>query len=107
MAKRRKVQATGNAEVFEVRRQFNNLLLILENISEQVDAATITSTEGFVALGLAIDTGLDSSVTGINGGANNYSGTGLELVGVKAVNPVPQRGPRSPLVPMASTDDDL
>lgn len=107
MAKRRKVQATGNAEVFEVRRQLNNLLLILENISGQVDAATITATEGFVALGLTIAAGLDSTVATINGGANTYTGTGLELVGVKAVNPVPARGPRQPLVPMASTDDDL
>src|SRR5687768_16705393 len=107
MAKRRKVQATGNAELFEVRRQFNNLLLVLQNISEQVDAATITSTEGFVALGLTISTGVDSTVAAINGGANTYTGTGLEVLGVKAVNPVPARGPRLGTVSMAATDDDL
>lgn len=109
MAKRRRVMAdAASAEVTELRRSFNTLLLVLENISEQVDAATITATEGFVALGLAISTGTDSDVTGINGGANNYTGTGLEVSGVKVTNPVaPKRLPDRGTEEFAVTDTDL
>lgn len=93
MRSKRHVEDTPSETVAELRRSYNSLLLILENISEQVDAATITATEGFVALGLAISNGVDDDVTGINGGANDYTGTGLELLGVVPTvrRPVPRK----------------
>lgn len=108
MAKRRKILNDQNAGgvVDELRRQHNHLLLVLQNISEQVDAATITATEGFVALGLTISTGLDSSVATINGGANTYTGTGLEVLGIK-VEPRQPRFPTRGNTTMVKTDDDL
>lgn len=98
MRARRHIEDTASETVAELRRSHNALLLILENISEQVDAATITATEGFVALGLAINNGIDASVTGINGGANNYTGTRLEMLGVvpsvrRPARPVRATGP--------------
>lgn len=100
MRARRHPEDTASETVAQLRRNFNALLAVLENISEQVDAATITATEGFVALGLTIASGVDSSVTAINGGANAYVGTNLELLGVVPTvkRPAPPRRSTGPAV---------
>jgi hypothetical protein len=107
MAKGRKVVADQNsAELDQLRRAVNGLLVVLENISTQVDAATITATEGFVALGLTINTGLDSTVATINGGANTYTGTGIALEGLIPTPKHPKR-PQSAMAVDALDSTDL
>jgi hypothetical protein len=97
------VNDTPSEVVTELRREMNNLLFILSNIGAQVDAATITATEGWVALTLALESGTDSDVTGINGGANNYTGTALEIECLKVL-PSRPRGPHRDRQVVTSSD---
>ncbi len=101
---RRIVEDTNSELIAELRRSHNALLWVLSNICAQVDAATITATEGFVALGLTLSTGTDSTVATINGGANTYTGTGIELAGIKVSPKRPRQPKRAPLV-VATVDD--
>ncbi len=101
---RRITEDTNSELVAELRRSHNALLWVLQNICTQVDAATITATEGFVALGLTLSTGTDSTVASINGGANTYAGTGVELAGIKVSPRRPRQPKRVPLV-AAAVDD--
>lgn len=84
MARARLVVAdTNSAEMDSLRRQFNNLLLVLENVCAEVDAGNITADEAFTALVAALNNGTDVDIALIDGGANNYAGSNRELLGVK------------------------
>lgn len=89
--------------VIEIRRSYNNLLFILANIGTQVAAATITATEGFVALNTAFTNGTDNDIALINGGSNNYTGTGLDIEAVKVL-PSRPRGPHRNRKVVTSSD---
>jgi hypothetical protein len=102
---RRIVEDSNSELVAEIRRSHNELLWVLQNISTQVDAATITSTEGWVALGLTLAGGVDATVASINGGANTYTGTGVELASIKVSPRRPRQPKRVPL--QAATVDDI
>lgn len=84
MARARLVVADMNsAEMDSLRRQFNNLLLVIENVSSEVDAGNITADEAFTALVTVLNSGVDGDIAAIDGGANNYAGTNREILGVK------------------------
>lgn len=103
MARARKVVADMNSlEVDELRREFNALVLVLENLASEVDAGNITADEAFTALYTTLSTGTDSDITGVDSGGNDYSGTGLTVAGVK---PEPQhpRQARGSLTSMTKT----
>lgn len=89
-----------------IRQGFNTLLIVLDNIATQVSAGTITATEGQTVLKTTLQAGVDSSITGVGGGGNNYTGTGLPLIGVLA-KPKGRRAPRnSTLKGLSKTDKD-
>ena len=105
MAKSRPVVSdTPGDEFGELRRQFNNLLLVLENVCAAVDAADITADEAFTVLATTLSAGVDSDITGVDGGANNYAGTGRECAGVKPTPAVRPNGQRA-LVDMDNGSD--
>jgi len=79
------VSDTPSNLVSEEKRQWNNLLFVLNNICTQVVAGSITAAEGWSVLGSALSAGKDSDITGVNGGADNYTGTGLELLALQAL----------------------
>lgn len=95
----------GSNEVDELRRSFHALLLILENVCAQAEAATITSDEAFVAIGAALASGVDADITGIGGGSNDYAGTGLALVGIKPEPNRPRARRSSALVDLSPDSD--
>lgn len=87
MAKARVVIGDQNsAEFDELRRSFNSLLIVLQNICAEVEATTLTAEEGFEALGAALAAGVDAS-----GSPAGHVGTGRQVVGVKATPTIPQR----------------
>lgn len=88
------VSDTPSQLVGEMRRTQANLMLVLANIAAQVTAATMTATEGWVALSTTLAAGVDNSVTGINGGSNNYTGTGLQVVAVQSLPKLPREPKR-------------
>jgi len=95
MAKARLVVAdVGSTELDQLRRSVNALFVVLQNIADQVDAGTMTADESFTVLLNTLFTGIDSSITGISGGGNNYAGTQREVVGTKPTpsQPMPPRG---------------
>ena len=84
MAKARLVVADQNsAELDQLRRSFNSLMVVLENCASEVDAGNITADEAFTALATTLSTGTDATIASIDGGANTYTGTARELLGVK------------------------
>lgn len=84
---RRVVSDNSSQEVDELRRQFNNLLLVVENMCALVAAGTVTTAElGLEALGLAISTGTDTTAS-----VTNHVGTGRELNGVRPTPTHPRR----------------
>lgn len=84
---RKVVSDNSSQEVDELRRQFNNLLLVLENVCAEVAATTVADAEtGLEALGLAISSGLDSTAS-----VTNHVGTGRELNGVRPTPTHPRR----------------
>jgi hypothetical protein len=92
MARARKVVSdTHSAEMDEVRRTLHSLMLVLESVASSVDAGTITADEAFTALLAALQTGSDDDITNIDGGANDYVGSGKELAGVRPTPTHPRR----------------
>ncbi len=95
MAKAREVVADQHsAELDEMRRSLHALLLVLENVANEVDNGSITADEAFTALLTTLQAGLDSDITGVDGGGNDYAGTGLTVAGVKP-SPLHPRRPRN------------
>lgn len=80
---RRVVSDNSSAEVDELRRQFNNLLLILETVCTE-HAGAMTDDQAFAALAQALSTGIDSDST-------NHVGTGREINGVRPTPTHPRR----------------
>lgn len=75
-AKARVVIADQNSAEFDaLRRSFNALLLVLENVAAEHAAGTTTSAEAMSALSAALSTGIDSS-------AAPHVGTGRLVYGV-------------------------
>lgn len=102
MAKARVVVGDQNsAEFDELRRSFNSLLVVLENICAEVVATTLTAEEGLEALDAALSTGVDSSGT-----PAAHVGTGRQVVGVKPQVLAPPRRKEDvlKLVDMAAAD---
>lgn len=102
MAKARVVIADQNsAEVDALRRSFNSLIVVLENISAEVVATTLTPIQGFEALGAALDTGRDASGT-----PAPHVGTGRLVTGIKVTPAYPPRKAESAseLVEMVAAD---
>lgn len=102
MAKARLVVGDQNsAELDALRRSFNSMIVVLENISAEVTAGTLTAEQGFEALGAALRNGVDGSGT-----PAPHVGTGRMVAGVRVS---PQHPPRkaevlSELVPMTAAD---
>lgn|SRR5690606_19455768 len=91
MAKARSVISDQNsAEFDELRRSFNSLLIVLQNIADEVADATLTAEEGFEALAAALETGVDE-----DGTPAGHVGTRRQVVGVKG----------SPVRPLRSAED--
>lgn len=87
MAKARVVIGDQNsAEFDELRRSYNSLLLVLENIASQVSDSTLTAEEGFTALAAALRTGVDAGDD-----PAGYVGTQRQVVGVKSTPTIPLR----------------
>lgn len=93
-----------SAEFDELRRQFNNLLIVLHNIAASVDGGDVTADEAFTVLKATLESGVDESLTSVDGGSNDYSGTELELVGIKG-NKHPRRPRMEGTVLMDSTTE--
>jgi len=79
MARARKVVSDVSSQEFdELRRQFNNLLLILERNARDEADATTTAVQAAEALATAIETGTDAD-------------TGREINGVRPTPTHPRR----------------
>jgi hypothetical protein len=77
----------SSAEVDQLRRTVNALLLVLENLS----GTTFTALADFQeALANSISTGTDGDFTTATN-SDSYTGTGVELVGLRVMNPHPPR----------------
>lgn len=104
MAKARHVIGDQNSAEFDaLRRSFNSLLLVLEQLATEVDASTITTTQVWTVLKAAINSGVDSSAAG---GVSAHVGTGRQPVGVSPSPLHPARAAEESikLVPMAAAD---
>lgn len=88
------ISDVSSAEVDEMRRSFHALMLVLENVASEVDAGNLTADEAFTVLLNTVSTGVDSDITGVDGGGNNYAGTGLTVSGVKPTPLHPRRARR-------------
>lgn len=105
MAKARLVVAdVGSAEMDQLRRSVNALIVVLQNVASEVDAGNITADEAFTVVLNSLSTGVDSSITGVDGGANNYAGTTREIVGTKPT-PLHPKQPRGQLADMKASDN--
>lgn len=105
MAKARLVVADQNsAELDQIRRGLNALMVVLENVASEVDAGNITADEAFTALLTTLSTGLDSTIASIDGGANTYTGTEREVVGCRPT-PLHPKQVRGSLRSMSKDDD--
>jgi hypothetical protein len=103
MAKARVVVGDQNSAEFDaLKRSYNSLLLILENIASEVVGSALTPAEGFAALLAALNTGVDSG--GVPGPA--HVGTGRFLVGVKSTPPIPPRSAETVSTLVSMTDSD-
>ena len=67
---------TQSAEIQQMRRSFNSLLRIIENVATLRVATTIDAAETWLAIRDALVTGLDSD-------NSPYLGTGQEMVGIR------------------------
>lgn len=107
MAKARPVVSdTSSVEVDEMRRGFHALLVMLENVAAEVDAGNITADEAFTVLLNSLSTGSDDDISGVDGGGNDYAGTGVAAVGVKPTPTHPRRGrPQTSLVDLDENSD--
>lgn len=77
----------SSAEIDQMRRTQNALLLVLENLA----GTTFTALADFQeALANTLSTGLDSDFTTATN-SDSYSGTGVELVGLRPMNRHPSR----------------
>ena len=74
---------TQSAEIQQMRRSFNSLLRIIENVATLATATTINDLQAWEAIQDALVTGLDSDNT-------PYVGTGQEMVGIR-VTPTARR----------------
>ncbi len=74
---------TQSAEIQQMRRSFNSLLRIIENVATLRVATTIDAAETWLAIRDALVTGLDSD-------NSPYLGTGQEMVGIR-VTPTARR----------------
>lgn len=92
MAKGRRVVGDQNSEELDqMRRCLHGVVIALENVASEVDAGNITADEAFTVLLASLSTGLDSDITGVDGGANNYAGTAVALEGVIPTPKHPRR----------------
>ncbi len=106
MAKARPVVSDmHSAEYDETRRALHDLMLVLENVASHVDAGTITADEAFTVLVTSLSNGVDSDITGVDSGANNYTGTGRNIAGVKPTPTHPRRPKSTELEEMSSDSD--
>lgn len=102
MAKARVVVGDQNSAEFDaLKRSYNSLLLILEQVAAEVDAATLTPAEGFSALLAALVAGVD-----VSGTPAAHVGTGRFLVGVKSTPPIPPRSAETVSTLVTMTDSD-
>lgn len=84
-AKARVVIGDQNSAEFDaLRRSFNSLLVILQNIAAEQAAATTTAVQAAAALSSALSTGLDSS-------SAPHVGTGRMVYGVQPSPLAPAR----------------
>lgn len=105
MAKARLVVADQNsAELDQIRRGLNSLMVVLENLASEVDAGNITADEAFTALYTTMSTGSDGTIASIDGGANTYTGTGREVAGTRPT-PLHPKQVRGTLRDMGTSDD--
>ncbi len=106
MAKAKQVVSDMSSAEFDLlRRQFNNLLVVLENVAASVHAGTITADEAFTALNSALSTGADSDIENIDSGSNDYVGSRKELLGVKPGPTHPKRPSTGAVVDMDENSD--
>lgn len=99
MAKARNVVGDQNSEELDVlRRCVHTMLIMLENLGTDLEAAADFTDVNNIGIGLnaAISTGLDSAAT-------DYTGSGLEIAGV---NPTPKH-PKRPQSAAAGALKDL
>jgi hypothetical protein len=86
MARARKVISDQSSQEFdELRRQFNNLLQVLQRAAREEADGTTTALQAAEALATSIETGVDS--TTVTGHVN----TGRELNGVRPTPTHPRR----------------
>lgn len=98
-AKARVVIADQNSAEFDaLRRSYNSLLLVLQNIAAEAAATTITDVQAWTAISTAISTGVDST-------SAPHTGTGRMVVGVSPTPLHPARAAEevAKLVDMTST----
>lgn len=87
MAKARIVVGDQNsAELDALKRSYNSLLVVLENIAQEASTAVTTPVQAFTAMFVALDTGRDSS-------AAPHVGTQRMVFGIRSQPNVPQRFP--------------
>lgn len=91
----------SSAEVDQLRRTTNSLLLILENLAGTTFTALADMQE---ALANTLSTGVDSDFTTATN-SDAYVGTGLELVGLRPMNRHPARAGSVGQLKAAETDD--
>lgn len=102
MAKARVVVGDQNSAEFDaLKRSYNSLLLVLEQVAAEVDAGTLTAAEGFSALLAALVAGVD-----VSGTPAAHVGTGRFVVGVKSTPPIPPRSAESVNTLVDMTDAD-
>lgn len=107
MAKARPVLSDmSSAEFDESRRALHALMLVLENVASEVDAGNITADEAFTVLLTSLQNGKDDDISGVDGGSNDYAGTGLTVAGVKPTPTHPRRARvRNTLEDMTANSD--
>jgi len=74
----------NSLELDALRRSYNSLLIVLQNIAAEQAAATTTATQAAAALSTALSTGLDSSNA-------PHVGTGRLVYGVRPTPTHPAR----------------
>lgn len=85
MARARKVVSDQNSQEFdELRRQFNNLLAILQQYATEEAGATTTAVQAAAALADALTAGVDVD-------NSPHVGTGREINGVRPTPTHPRR----------------
>jgi hypothetical protein len=85
MAKARIVVGDQNSAEFDaLKRSFNSLLIVLENIAIEEAASTTTAVQAAQALADALTTGVDVS-------NSPHVGTGRMVVGIKSSPSIPSR----------------